>query len=254
VGARTPLPRDHFPRAPEDLHYATLYEHGAVRRSVQALFRLKGLVDEVPLTVSDPGVAAVKIAWWQEEFARLDAGLPRHPLTTWLHAADGPTAGAALATWAETALDRVRAPAPPTLDAATAALTDGATGLVAHYVGVVAGHPDSVDELAHLVALTQLGWETLRLGAIERSGCRLTPGAAEEAPPLATLAHALAAASDALPRHRRRAHRTPVTLARLTAAALDQARQQSPYDLRRERPEPAPLIKLGIAFRTRMRG
>lgn len=56
------------------------------RRALSALHALRAELRAIPLTVSDPGVALVKLGWWREEWARLAAGQPRHPVTVELAA------------------------------------------------------------------------------------------------------------------------------------------------------------------------
>lgn len=245
------LPGEYAPRAPEDLHYATLYERTVDRQRVQALFRLKELLDAVPLEVSDPGVAGVKLAWWREEIERLAHGQPRHPLTTWLHAAEGPNGGSALAPYLGLLLERVQTPAPPPLDVLAPRLEQALAPLLAHYLTSKALDPAGASALCRPLATAQLSWELLRSGISVRSGCRLVPGTGTGPEP-AALAETLSAQLEAVPRGVRRRAGTPVTLARITRFNLSEA--GSAERLRYERPEPAPLVKLGIALRTRLRG
>ena len=69
--------------APEgsSLYYALLFTSPAARDGLVALAAYRAEVLEVPREVSDAGVGAVKLSWWNEELERLDAGEPRHPVT-----------------------------------------------------------------------------------------------------------------------------------------------------------------------------
>lgn len=247
------LPDAYAPKAPDDLHYATLYERSANRRRVQALFRLKELLDAVPLEVSDPGVAGVKLAWWREELDRLASGQPRHPLTSWLHAAEGPDGGGALAAYVGLLLERVQAPAPPPIDVLAPRLEHALEPLLAHYLASKALDPAGAGALSRPLATAQLSWELLRSGVSVRSGCRLVPGMATgQEPAPAALAETLLTQLQAVPREARRRAGTPITLAWITRFNLTEA--GSLERLRHERPEPVPLVKLAIALRTRFRG
>ncbi|MEX0386421.1 squalene/phytoene synthase family protein [Spiribacter onubensis] len=69
--------------APEgsSLYYALLFAPPSARDGLTALAAYRAEVLEVPREVSDAGVGAVKLSWWQEELGRLEAGEPRHPIT-----------------------------------------------------------------------------------------------------------------------------------------------------------------------------
>lgn len=69
--------------APEgsSLHYALLFAPSDQRKGLVALAALRAEILEVPREVSDAGIAAVKLTWWQEELQRLAEGMPRHPVT-----------------------------------------------------------------------------------------------------------------------------------------------------------------------------
>ncbi|HLW74324.1 MAG TPA: squalene/phytoene synthase family protein [Gammaproteobacteria bacterium] len=59
-------------------------EHRATQAALHAVYLE---LREVPREVRDPGVAEVKLRWWEEEIGALYAGKPRHPLTValWPH-------------------------------------------------------------------------------------------------------------------------------------------------------------------------
>ncbi|HET7176419.1 MAG TPA: squalene/phytoene synthase family protein [Gammaproteobacteria bacterium] len=67
--------------APLDLRLALIFSLAADRPALTALFALYLEIREVPVECRDPGVAEVKLAWWQQEIEALYTGKPRHPLT-----------------------------------------------------------------------------------------------------------------------------------------------------------------------------
>jgi phytoene synthase len=62
-------------------YYSFLFLQADRRRAITALYAYCREVDDVVDEVSDPGVAAAKLAWWAEEIGRLYAGQPQHPVT-----------------------------------------------------------------------------------------------------------------------------------------------------------------------------
>ena len=73
---------DPFAPAPgSDLYYALLYAGKDQRDQLAAINALKLELYEIPVSVSDVGVARVKLEWWRLEAERLDTGEPRHHLT-----------------------------------------------------------------------------------------------------------------------------------------------------------------------------
>ena len=78
----------HSPNAPlppirpgSSLYYALQSVAGNLRPSVQAWVHWWHEVSSIPLTVSDPGVAQTKLAWWHQEVRQGFEGQPTHPLT-----------------------------------------------------------------------------------------------------------------------------------------------------------------------------
>lgn len=69
--------------APEgsSLYYALLFAPREQRLALLGLAAFRAEVLEIPNEVSDAGVGAVKLTWWQEELVRLSDGQPRHPVT-----------------------------------------------------------------------------------------------------------------------------------------------------------------------------
>ena len=86
-------------RAPADFHYASLYLPPQRRAAACALEAVRRAVTGIPAQCTDRGVAHLKLAWWEEEFARLADGAARHPLSIALARHDaGPAALATLGT------------------------------------------------------------------------------------------------------------------------------------------------------------
>ena len=81
-------------------YYAFLFLPPPRRAAITAFYAFCREVDDVVDEVSDPSVAANKLAWWRGEVQRAFAGSPQHPVTQALmpHCADyGITAGHLLA-------------------------------------------------------------------------------------------------------------------------------------------------------------
>jgi phytoene synthase len=71
-------------------YYAFLFLAPPRRAAITAFYAFCREVDDVADEVSDPGVAATKLAWWRSEVAAAFAGKPSHPAMLALlpHAAD----------------------------------------------------------------------------------------------------------------------------------------------------------------------
>jgi phytoene synthase len=61
-------------------YYAFLFLPKPRRAAITAFYAFCREVDDVVDGVSDPGVAATKLAWWRTEVARSFAGHPEHPV------------------------------------------------------------------------------------------------------------------------------------------------------------------------------
>ncbi|MGJ7499007.1 presqualene diphosphate synthase HpnD [Variovorax sp. ZT5P49] len=61
-------------------YYAFLFLPKPRRAAITAFYAFCREVDDVVDEVSDPGVAATKLAWWRTEVAQSFAGTPRHPV------------------------------------------------------------------------------------------------------------------------------------------------------------------------------
>jgi phytoene synthase len=61
-------------------YYAFLFLPKPRRAAITAFYAFCREVDDVVDEVSDPGVAATKLAWWRTEVAQAFAGVPRHPV------------------------------------------------------------------------------------------------------------------------------------------------------------------------------
>ncbi len=62
-------------------YYAFLFLPPPRRAAITAFYAFCREVDDVVDEVSDPGVAAAKLAWWQAEVVSSFAGKPNHPVT-----------------------------------------------------------------------------------------------------------------------------------------------------------------------------
>ena len=62
-------------------YYSFVFLPPERRRAITALYALCREVDDVVDTVSDPGVASAKLAWWRAEIARMFCGAPTHKVT-----------------------------------------------------------------------------------------------------------------------------------------------------------------------------
>ena len=76
-----------------DYRLALAFSPAARRAALTALFAVYLEIREIPVECRDPGVAEVKLAWWQQEIEALYAGNARHPLTQALAAHMPPLAG-----------------------------------------------------------------------------------------------------------------------------------------------------------------
>ncbi|MDR9413669.1 MAG: squalene synthase HpnD [Spiribacter salinus] len=63
------------------VYYALLFAPNEARAGLTALAAYRAEILEIPREVSEAGVGAVKLTWWQEELERLQNGAPRHPVT-----------------------------------------------------------------------------------------------------------------------------------------------------------------------------
>jgi len=61
-------------------YYAFLFLPPERRAAITAFYAFCREVDDVVDEVADPGVAATKLAWWQQEVQRAYAGQPSHPV------------------------------------------------------------------------------------------------------------------------------------------------------------------------------
>jgi len=61
-------------------YYAFLFLPRARRAAITAFYAFCREVDDVVDEVSDPSVAAIKLAWWQTEVCQAFAGQPSHPV------------------------------------------------------------------------------------------------------------------------------------------------------------------------------
>lgn len=73
--------QDKLSKAPLDLRLALAFSPAARREALAASFAVYLEIREVPVECRDPGVAEVKLRWWEQEVEALYAGKARHPLT-----------------------------------------------------------------------------------------------------------------------------------------------------------------------------
>jgi phytoene synthase len=67
--------------AGSSLYYSTLYYPADIKRKLNAVHAFHCEIEQIINECSDPGVAHMKLAWWQEEIRRLFAGEARHPVS-----------------------------------------------------------------------------------------------------------------------------------------------------------------------------
>jgi phytoene synthase len=266
-------------RAPADFHYASLYLPPMQRATACALEAVRRAVTGVPAQCSDRGVAHLKLAWWEEEFARLASGAARHPLSTALPRAGAapPTLVAGLGTrLVHATIAELQDLRLPTRDA----VLDHVAGIHGECWGLLfdADADAGADRTAHLTvnavrlaSLVELAYElrglrqhrrggTLYLAADVLATHGLSPSRVREAhrtaelgtlvaDELGWLREALAAALGALAAQERRRYRVLVTLARCTLGALAMTVADGCQVLER-RIELLPVHKLWLAWRS----
>lgn len=67
-----------------NLYYATLFEEEKNKAIIIGLHAFLYELTDIIQECSDPGIARVKLHWWQEEIERLFQQQPRHPITKYL--------------------------------------------------------------------------------------------------------------------------------------------------------------------------
>ena len=72
--------QDKAARSGSSFYYAFLFLPPQRRAAITAFYAFCREVDDVVDEVSDPGVAATKLAWWRKEVATSFAGQPSHPV------------------------------------------------------------------------------------------------------------------------------------------------------------------------------
>jgi len=73
--------QDKTAQSGSSFYYAFLFLPPPRRAAITAFYAFCREVDDVVDEVSDPGVAATKLAWWRNEVAASFAGQPSHPVT-----------------------------------------------------------------------------------------------------------------------------------------------------------------------------
>ncbi|HMC16379.1 MAG TPA: squalene/phytoene synthase family protein, partial [Albitalea sp.] len=72
--------QDKAAKSGSSFYYAFLFLPPPRRAAITAFYAFCREVDDVVDEVSDPGVAATKLAWWRKEVATSFAGQPAHPV------------------------------------------------------------------------------------------------------------------------------------------------------------------------------
>jgi 15-cis-phytoene synthase len=72
--------QDKAAKSGSSFYYAFLFLPPPRRAAITAFYAFCREVDDVVDEVSDPGVAATKLAWWRQEVAASFAGTPSHPV------------------------------------------------------------------------------------------------------------------------------------------------------------------------------
>jgi phytoene synthase len=72
--------QDKAAKSGSSFYYAFLFLPPPRRAAITAFYAFCREVDDVVDEVSDPGVAATKLAWWRSEVAKAYAGQPSHPV------------------------------------------------------------------------------------------------------------------------------------------------------------------------------
>jgi 15-cis-phytoene synthase len=73
--------QDKAAKSGSSFYYAFLFLAPPRRAAITAFYAFCREVDDVVDEVSDPGIAATKLAWWRGEVAASFAGKPTHPVT-----------------------------------------------------------------------------------------------------------------------------------------------------------------------------
>lgn len=90
---------DDVPRAGSSLYYALSAVPAPRRKALHSWVRWWHEISQIPLKVSDPGVAETKLRWWQQELREAAQGQPHHPLLTSLMGLHGPGEVVGLPAW-----------------------------------------------------------------------------------------------------------------------------------------------------------
>jgi phytoene synthase len=73
--------RERAARSGSSFYYSFVFLPAPKRRAITAFYALCRELDDTVDETSDPGVAAVRLAWWRTEIGRFAAGVPEHPVT-----------------------------------------------------------------------------------------------------------------------------------------------------------------------------
>jgi phytoene synthase len=153
-----------------DLYYASLYRPPEERDRVRLVDTIHRQVAAIPLSVSDRGVARVKLDWWHTEASELSEGRPRHELTRAYHQRFGLDDGIAPAVHALVAgLDRELGSERLATRAAQLAWFDATFGPIYRLYTPATEPLSDEDEtvLGELARWTEMGYALLQLKALE---------------------------------------------------------------------------------------
>ena len=97
--SNAPSHTDPFPRPGSSLYYALAAAPASARPALALWLRWWHETAQIPMKVSDPGVAETKLRWWQQELKEASRGHPHHPLMTQLLAPGCVSSPGALPDW-----------------------------------------------------------------------------------------------------------------------------------------------------------
>ena len=266
------------PQPGSDFYYASFYLPPTVRHEVSVLEACRREVARIPKTCSDRGVAHVKLAWWRDEFERLNQSAPRHEITRHLAliAATNPDLIEIYGALVERVDASLAEPNLKSRETVIDAIRD-LYGPIFRQIVLRSGTYDLeiTDRLVDLACRTELAYELTDLRQHRRGGPLflsqealarhgLTVDGVRQATSSAELralladeidaaAQALSAAYDELPRSLRRQQRLLCTLVNIMRRVLRLTREDDCRVLE-HRIELTPVHKLWIAWRTRTFG
>ena len=266
------------PQPGSDFYYASLYLPPAIRHEVNVLEACRREVARIPQTVSDRGVAHVKLAWWRDEFERLKHSSPRHQITRGLAAlaATNPDLIDIFGNLVERVEASLSAPKLASRESVMDAIRDLYGDIFRQFVLRSGTYDlDTVTRLVDLACCIERAYELMNLRQHRRGGVmflsqevlarhRLSVDGVRQAASSAEIrdllldeldnaSQALHTAWAGLPRALRREQRLLCTLARILQRVL-QLTLDDDCPVLEQRIELTPVHKLWLAWRTRVFG